>query len=263
MTTVDQIGPLVASINTITKSLIKKKSSIGGDNDGVDFRSQINAQIEEGKSKIQNIKEFLAKPNHDRNDRAKITKITGQFKQVSSEFEKEASEIIGLQLANAIGTGGRSNSLSMNGRDRGSFSERIRFKGDNSYAQQDYSFGEGAQQQTINFRHLEVTLDNPHETEEIIIQEYNTEVKSLVKDLEAIREITNDLHMLTVEQGEQLKVAVTNTEVAAMDVEQGVAELGDAYVYKKKYRKKVIVIVFLSIIVIGLIVGLSVGLKKR
>eukprot|EP01133_Synstelium_polycarpum_P019410 gene19410-23243_t len=196
---------------------------------------------------------------HNRSDRAKINKLTDQFKKVSVDFEREATEIINLQLNNAIGTGGRSNDLSLNGRkNSSSMSDRIQ------YTNQKTAIGAGYEdrQQQPQYNQMEITLQNAQPVEELLIQEYNTEVKNLVTDLQAIRDIANDLHSITVEQGEQLKVADKNVAVAAIDVKDAHGELKSAYVYKTNYRKKVVILVVLIVILAAIVIGIAVGVTR-
>ncbi|GAM21344.1 hypothetical protein SAMD00019534_045190, partial [Acytostelium subglobosum LB1] len=226
--------------------------------------------IEAGKTCIRTLKTLFG-AEFDRNDRAKVTKLSNQFKQLSSEFEKEATEVLNLMMANAIGTKGRSGSLSLNGKDRGSFTDRIKYKAASPSSSDitptttrvEYSHGNGLSDQPQQYRNLEVTLIDAKPAEEMIIQEYNNEIKSLVGELEAIRDITNDLHALTMEQGEQLKTAVVQTERADMDVAHGAEELQKAHVYKSSYRKKVVILVVVLVILVAVIVAIAVPLAKK
>eukprot|EP01132_Coremiostelium_polycephalum_P002303 gene2303-2842_t len=203
--TFERISNYMNNLDNITRSLRQKKSQISTSVDNVEFRNQITTQIDNGKNLIRDTKQLLG-GQFERNDKPKVVKLNTQFKQLTTDFEKEATEILNLQLDNAIGTGGRSHSLSVNSR-KDSYS----FKSNNN-----------------GYDNSKISLSNAEPVEDMIVQEYNNEVKKLVEELTAIRDITNDLGELVGEQGQQLRVADQNVEIAKMDVEQGGKELGQA-----------------------------------
>ncbi|KAF2069155.1 hypothetical protein CYY_009524 [Polysphondylium violaceum] len=258
----NKISQLLNEINDITQNIRKKKTVISTSSDSVDFRQGISKLIENGKSKINQGKS-LFQQNYDRVDKPKVTKLTKQFNDLVKEFEVESTSIIDLQLKNAIGTGGRSGSLSINNRDdssrSGSFAGRVQILSPPPQQQkQQYTT-----QSHIQLENLEITLSNAEPVEELIINEYNAEVKNLVTELTAIRDIAKDLEVITAEQREGLNAANTNIEVGKMDVEVGNQQLSQAYKYNTSRRKKIIILIILILIVIGLVVGLCVGLLKK
>jgi len=261
----NKISQTLNEINDITQNIRKKKTIISTPSDNVDFRQGISKLIENGKNKINQGKE-LFKSSYDRSDKPKVTKLTKQFNDLVKEFENESTLIIDLQLKNAIGTGGRSGSLSINNRDdssrSGSFAGRIQVLSPSPALIQQAQKQQYQQTSHIQLDNLEITLSNAEPVEELIINEYNAEVKNLVTELTAIRDIAKDLDMITHEQREILTKADTQVEMAKMDVEQGTEQLTKAHKYSNSRRKKIIILIILILIVIGLIVGLCVGFLK-
>ncbi|KAM9983214.1 hypothetical protein ACTFIZ_005818 [Dictyostelium cf. discoideum] len=268
MSSFEQIGTYLNSLNETTQKIQSKKSTINSSRDTVEFRGTIKSDIENGKTLVNNIKQQLS--GFSRADRVKVNKLTGQFNELTKQFEKESTEIINLQLRNAIGSGGRSASLSINNRDAssrsGSLAGRIHpvHNNNNNNNNNSYNNNKGNNNDDeIQLQTLEITLSNAEPVEELILQEYNTEVQTLVKDLTMLKEISNDLHLLTTEQRAPLEQASKNVDMVEMNVSQGNQELDKANEYACSARKKIVIIVILVLIVIGLVVGLCVGLVKK
>ncbi|EGG17764.1 hexapeptide repeat-containing protein, partial [Cavenderia fasciculata] len=259
MASFENVPGQLQRLNNITQQIRLKKATIGSPSDSVQFRDQLKTSIEEGNNIIQSIKTFLNK-QFDRNDRTRVNKIKNDFKRLSDEFESEATQIINLELRNAIGSGGRSRDLSVGARDRGSFSSRIQY---NSERDRELSRGGKNQVSDVQLAQMQIHLTDAQEVDDLILQEYNTEVKKLVEDLQIVQEITKDIHALTVEQGEMLQVANIQTENAANEVKSGVQEQEQAYGYKKSYRKKIIILIILLIILAAIIVAITVPLVKK
>ncbi|EAL67640.1 hypothetical protein DDB_G0279731 [Dictyostelium discoideum AX4] len=265
MSSFEQIATYLNSLNETTQKIQSKKSTINSSRDTVEFRGTIKSDIENGKTLINNIKQQLS--GFSRADRVKVNKLTGQFNELTKQFEKESTEIINLQLRNAIGSGGRSASLSINNRDAssrsGSLAGRIHPVHNNNNFNNNNKGYNNNDDDEIKLQTLEITLSNAEPVEELILQEYNTEVQTLVKDLTMLKEISNDLHLLTTEQRAPLEQASKNVDMVEMNVSQGNQELVKANQYACSARKKVVIIVILVLIVIGLVVGLCVGLVKK
>ncbi|KAM9989830.1 hypothetical protein ACTFIY_005876 [Dictyostelium cf. discoideum] len=273
MSSFEQIATYLNSLNETTQKIQSKKSTINSSRDTVEFRGTIKSDIENGKTLINNIKQQLS--GFSRADRVKVNKLTGQFNELTKQFEKESTEIINLQLRNAIGSGGRSASLSINNRDAssrsGSLAGRIHpvhnnnNNNNNGFNNNNYNNknNNNNNDDLIQLQTLEITLSNAEPVEELILQEYNTEVQTLVKDLTMLKEISNDLHLLTTEQRAPLEQASKNVDMVEMNVSQGNQELVKANEYACSARKKIVIIVILVLIVIGLVVGLCVGLVKK
>ncbi|EGC36721.1 hypothetical protein DICPUDRAFT_77635 [Dictyostelium purpureum] len=255
----DQIGSLLNQLNDITQNIKNKKSHIGGDKDNVGYRDLIKQEISRGKETINNIKKEFSN-GFDRNDRIKVKKLQSQFEELSKQFEKECTEIIDLQLRNAIGSKGRSGSLSINSRGdskrSGSFAGRVQPV---VQPHQEYS---NQTTQELQLQQLEITLSDAQPVEEMILEEYNNEVKTLVKELVMIKEITGDLQALVVEQGVQIEQANTQVQISSMDIEQANVQLKEANSLASSYRKKIVILVIILLIIIGVVVGLCVGLLK-
>ncbi|KAN0032145.1 hypothetical protein ACTFIV_006021 [Dictyostelium citrinum] len=269
MSSFEQIATYLNSLNETTQKIQSKKSTIGSSRDTVEFRGTIKTEVENGKTLINNIKQQLS--GFSRTDRVKVNKLTGQFNELTKQFEKESTEIINLQLRNAIGSGGRSASLSINNRDAssrsGSLAGRIHpvYNNNNNNNNNNNSYNNNNKSNNsdeIQLQTLEITLSNAEPVEELILQEYNTEVQTLVKDLTMLKEISNDLHLLTTEQRAPLEQASKNVDMVEMNVSQGNQELVEANKHACSARKKVVIIVILVLIIIGLVVGLCAGLVK-
>ncbi|KAM9963497.1 hypothetical protein ACTFIW_006728 [Dictyostelium discoideum] len=271
MSSFEQIATYLNSLNETTQKIQSKKSTINSSRDTVEFRGTIKSDVENGKTLINNIKQQLS--GFSRADRVKVNKLTGQFNELTKQFEKESTEIINLQLRNAIGSGGRSASLSINNRDAssrsGSLAGRIHpvhnnnNNNNNNFNKNNNNNKGYNDDDEIKLQTLEITLSNAEPVEELILQEYNAEVQTLVKDLTMLKEISSDLHLLTTEQRAPLEQASKNVDMVEMNVSQGNQELVKANEYACSARKKVVIIVILVLIVIGLVVGLCVGLVKK
>ncbi|KAN0050080.1 hypothetical protein ACTA71_003181 [Dictyostelium dimigraforme] len=268
MSSFEQIATYLNSLNEATQKIQSKKSTIGSSRDTVEFRGTIKSEVENGKTLINNIKQQLS--GFSKADNVKVKKLTAEFNKITKQFEKESTEIINLQLRNAIGSGGRSASLSINNRDAssrsGSLAGRINpvhNNNNNNYNNSYNNNNKGSDSDPIQLQTLEITLSDAQPVEEMILQEYNTEVQTLVKELTLLKEISNDLHLLTTEQRAPLEQANSNVEMGEINVSDGKRDLEDANKYACSARKKIVIIVLLVLIIIGLVVGLCVGLIKK
>ncbi|EGC40123.1 hypothetical protein DICPUDRAFT_146994 [Dictyostelium purpureum] len=96
--------------------------------------------------------------------------------------------------------------------------------------------------------------DSNYEYEETLLKERNEQAKQLAQDVYHLKGAMDDLKLLVDEQGEQLQVANGYVEQADMDVEVGIEELEQAYVYKTRSRKKMIIIGIVVAIIITIVV---------
>ncbi|KAK5582496.1 hypothetical protein RB653_004081 [Dictyostelium firmibasis] len=268
MSSFEQIATYLNGLNETTQKIQSKKSTIGSSRDTVEFRGTIKSEIENGKTLINNIKQQLS--SFSRTDRVKVNKLTGQFNELAKQFEKESTEIINLQLRNAIGSNGRSASLSINNRDAsnrsGSLAGRIHPVHNDNYNNNNSGFNsnnKNSNSDQIQLQTLEITLSNAEPAEEVMVQEHNQEIKKLVTELVAIKEISEDLHSLVGEQRAPIEQIDKNVSATEFNVSDANEELVDANKFACSARKKIVVIVILVLIIIALVVGLCVGLVKK
>ncbi|KAF2072871.1 hypothetical protein CYY_005819 [Polysphondylium violaceum] len=99
-----------------------------------------------------------------------------------------------------------------------------------------------------------LSQDSNYEYEDTLIYERNMQTRELVDDLYNLKGAMDDLKILTDEQGVMLREADDHVMHADLDVEEGVEQLEQAYEYKSRSRKKIIII----LVVVGLIIGVAV-----
>ncbi|KYQ89598.1 hypothetical protein DLAC_09555 [Tieghemostelium lacteum] len=262
--TFDQLQQYLNNLNSITQSLQKKKSQVANpDTDNLEFRNQIHIQIENGRNNLTECKKLLS-GTFERSDKPKLTKINGSMKQLSSEFEKECTEITNLLMANAIGTSGRSRELSLNNRHKnGHLSARIQVLDNQSAVVLNQSNNNQKYNNQIELNQLEITLSDAQAVEDLIIAEHNEEVKKLANDLLAVREIQKDLNQIVVDQGRDIEDVNTKIAISEDDVQKGYNDTVTSSKYAWSYRKKVIVLTILILIIIALVIAIAVPLAKK
>ncbi|KYQ93271.1 putative t-SNARE family protein [Tieghemostelium lacteum] len=108
--------------------------------------------------------------------------------------------------------------------------------------------------------------DGGYDYEDQIIQERNSQARGLADDMLQLKSAMDDLRGLVDEQGVMLNEANDNVIRADLDVEDGVGELEEAYVYKTRSRKKQVCIAILVLLVLAVVVVIilySTGVIKK
>ena len=79
-------------------------------------------------------------------------------------------------------------------------------------------------------------LDNDKHIDYKIIEERNSEIKNLEKDIEDISEIMSDLSLLIFDQGESLETCIKNIENTEIHVNESLKSLENVEIYVNNRR---------------------------
>lgn len=247
-----EISQKLTRLNTITQTLTRQNNQLGSGSDSTQLRGELKKLRDEGQGIVKTTKEMLQRP-YDRAQKAKHTKLQTQFTELSTAFENIAKSTIKSELNK------RASQIISPSQNTSSSSSSSSSQNTTSYSsQQDRSAGGGVVSPSL--QHGLVQQDNQ---EQMLVDERNREMRELEKELADISEVFVDLNKLTAEQGEQLKVAQTNTESADARVENGRQELEKASRYNCAYRKKMFILILIILAIIAIVIGIAVGLVKR
>jgi len=248
-----EISGKLTRLNTITQTLTRQNNQVGTSGDALQLRAELKKLRDEGQGIVKITKELLQRP-YDRSQKAKHTKLQTQFTELSTSFESIAKATIKNEInrrASQIVSPSSHNNNTTTNSSSSSFS-----------SSQNTSYNNPSSDRSANggvvsppLQHAVVPQDN---LEHMLVDERNKEMKELESELTQISEVFVDLNKLTAEQGEQLKVAQSNTESANIRVEEGRQELEKASMYNCAYRKKMVFLIIIILIVIAIIIAVVV-----
>jgi len=89
--------------------------------------------------------------------------------------------------------------------------------------------------------------------EQAILEEQNKDMLQIEKDLVELADCFIDMANEVKIQGEELNKVENNTSKSAIQVEQGTGEVSKAFRYAQAARKKIVVLIILSIILLGIL----------
>lgn len=99
-----------------------------------------------------------------------------------------------------------------------------------------------------------------------IVHEYNEDLRGLVQDVQALRELQGDVNNMVAKQQAPLDQLENNTATAAANVDTGVEQIEEArdLACSVRYKKLIIALIVVAIlVVIAVIITLSVVLTKK
>jgi len=221
------IGSNLNQLNGVIQTLNRRLNDLGSSLDNHALRSELKKSRETGTTLVKNTSALLNKPYGDRNQKARYDKLQNQFKDLSIQFEKVAKATIQKEI--------------------------------NSPLNQRDSFSSGSIPQGYIGGYQSQDLQQSQNVDDIIIEERNTQVKKLEKEMSDLLEAYKDLSQLVGEQGEALVQIDKTVDTTVVTTNEAVGELEKANKYVISYRKKLFFIAIGILIILAIIIAIIVS----
>ncbi|KAJ8922572.1 hypothetical protein NQ315_007602 [Exocentrus adspersus] len=228
----DNVVTNIYTINSSLKTLENAIKNIGTTKDNQVLRNKIHVtqlstnQIASATSKdITKLKLIVAKG--EKQKQLQVEKLEENFKDAINKYHTLQKEVASKQKAHLL----------------------LSPSTENEVAQED-DYNQQQQQQALA---REMAFEHD------MLLERETRIKQIESDVLDINQIMRELGSMVHEQGEVIDTIENRIDHAAGNVEEGTEQLVKASQYQTRFRKKMLILIIIGIIIIAIIIGVLVS----
>ncbi|XP_055303628.1 syntaxin-12 [Sitodiplosis mosellana] len=238
----ESIAQNIASVKSSWQSLEKILKLIGGKKDTVALRDKAHQIQSSANEKVLATKKDLQRltvvvRHGDKQQKLQVERLTSDFQKVVEIYsacqQQIAAKLKGIILINA------------------SQQEDLNNDSNNTGTDTDYLFHQKQKQmqQSLQF-------------EQSMLKDREQRVRQIEEDVLDVNQIMRELNTLINQQGETIDTIENSIDNVGNDVEAGRSELVKAAEYQAKYRRKVIILLLIAVIIGLIVTGLVVSQLK-
>jgi len=233
----ESIAHNIGSVKSSWQQLEKAYKIVGTARDNLNTREKVHQIQSTTNGKIQTTSKDLQRltvvvRHGDKQQRLQVEKLTSDFKNVVEMYSTSQKQIAGKMKAMFLTNASQNDDInrdSMNGNDRDRQQQLL---------QENLQFEQG------------------------MLVEREQRVQQIEADVLDVNEIMRDLATLITQQGEHIDTIESGIDHAAGEVEAGTSELIKAAQSQAKYRRKVLILLAIAVIIGLIVTGIIVSQLK-
>lgn len=239
----ESIGQNISSVKSSWQQLERAYKIIGTNRDNEETRNKVHQIQTQTNLKIQTTSKDLQRltsivRHGDKQQKLQLEKLTSDFRTIVEKYSASQQ-----QIATKM--------------------KQIFLKSVHSQQQDEEASAESmtaAEREELAQRQKQ--LENNLQFEQVMLMDREARIKEIEADVLDVNEIMRELASLVHEQGQEIDTIESSIDHTCVEVEAGRSELMKAAEYRNRYRKKILILLAIAVIIGLIVTGIIVSQLK-